>query len=99
MNAIAADINNGGNPVNCPFCGKSVHIPLSDHIIDIPCPACGVLFWYISLEDTHIVFNKDRFDSEGWAELHRNVPNRDDDSIEFVEKLLYLRSMGVSNND
>jgi hypothetical protein len=84
---------NEGNEGRCPFCGNTVRMPYATVLTDMPCPSCGSLYWYVCVENKAFAYNRESMSLEGWDNLQKNIPQKDDDSTVFVEKLIYLESV------
>lgn len=87
---------NDGNTGRCPFCGEVLSLAMSATLIDVPCPACGLLIWYVSVGDTVFVFDKNKVPPDDWVTIEDQIPSRNDDSVRWIEKLLHLASIASS---
>jgi hypothetical protein len=87
---------NDGSSAKCPFCGGAVVLPTSLELTDFPCSNCGMLFWYINVREAVFVFDPNGLSHDDWAAVRASIPASHDDSITFVEKLMFLESHSAS---
>jgi len=51
-----------------------------------------MLFWYINVREAVFVFDPNGLSHDDWAAVRANIPVSHDDSMTFVEKLMFLES-------
>lgn len=89
---ITSQTSDGSSPHKCPFCSGAVVLPTRLELTDFPCPNCGMLFWYINVREAVFVFDPNGLSHDDWAAVRANIPVSHDDSMTFVEKLMFLES-------
>lgn len=89
-----------GTPNRCPICGASIVIEPSKPFGDAPCPACGSLLWFATIDHGQLFFDAvgsslvellaERFDVSPESIRGKRLDELDFGSLDVVEILMEI---------